>query len=219
MSIQVTGKNIETGAALQDYIETRVGDVLNKYIGPELGGHVRIEKERGLFRTSCSIRLKTGLLLEAQGEGPDAYASSDAAIERLDKRVRRYKRRLKNHHSGAETSSAWPEETAADYTVGVPGEAHEDDHDQAMLDAFPVPATAAGVSHHSNGVADDHAAPLIVAETTRILRELPVSAAVMQLDLTDEPFLLFRNAGTGTLNIVYRRADGNIGWVDPASLT
>jgi ribosomal subunit interface protein len=215
MSIQVTGKNIETGAALQDYIEGKVGEVLNKYIGPELGGHVRIEKERGVFRTSCSIRLRTGLLLESQGEGPDAYASADAAIERLDKRVRRYKRRLKNHHSGVESGTKWPEETAADYVVGVPDDVHEEALFQAE-DAEPAGSVALD---HVNGAAEDHAAPLIVAETTRVLRELPVSAAVMQLDLTDEPFLLFRNAGTGTLNIVYRRADGHIGWVDPASLT
>ena len=207
MSIQVTGKNIETGAALQDYIESKVGEVLDKYIGPELGGHVRIEKERGVFRTSCSIRLRTGLLLEAQGEGADAYASADAAIERLDKRVRRYKRRLKNHHNGAEHGTAWPEETAPDYVVGVPDDPHDDAHH------------AAGAAVGGNGAADDHAAPLIVAETTRVLKELPVSAAVMQLDLTEEPFLLFRNAGTGTLNIVYRRSDGHIGWVDPSSLT
>lgn len=192
MTIQVTGRNIETGTALQDYIEAKIGEVLDKYIGPEIGGHVRVEKERGLFRTSCSVQLRTGLLVEAHGEAADAYGSADIAIERLDKRVRRYKRRLKNHHLGSGTGTSWPEATAADRVVGVSDE--------------PV--------EHGSG-ADDHAAPLIVAETTRVLKELPVSAAVMQLDLTDEPFLLFKNAATGSLNLVYRRGDGNIGWVDP----
>jgi ribosomal subunit interface protein len=206
MSIQVTGKNIETGVALQDYIEGKVGEVLDKYIGPEIGGHVRIEKERGLFRTSCSIRLRTGLMLEARGEAADPYASADIAIERLDKRVRRYKRRLKNHHSGADHGGAWPTESAPDYLVGVPVETIDEDHD-----------AASSVGGAVNGV-DHHPAPLIVAETTRVLHEMPVSAAVMQLDLTEEPFLMFRNAATGGLNIVYRRADGHIGWLDPAKL-
>lgn len=209
MTIQVTGKNIETGTALQDYVESKVGDVLDKYIGPELGGHVRIEKERGLFRTSCSIRLRTGLLLEARGEAADAYASADAAIERLDKRVRRYKRRLKNHHGGSE-DGGWREEIARDVVVSLAPDEADDAEDAGE-------GGAAGATRADGGETD--AAPLIVAETTRTLRELPVSAAVMQLDLTDEPFLLFRNAATGSLSVVYRRSDGHIGWIDPSILS
>lgn len=211
MAIQVTGKNIETGAALQDYISDKIDDVLSKYIGSGLGGHVRVEKERGHFRTQCSIRLRTGLLLESHGHGADAYASADVAIERLDKRVRRYKRRLKNHHNG-HANGTWPdaqtpEERTADYTIALPdelGDEHSDAHvvasDGAIFNGDP---------------AGEEAKPLIVAETSRALRELSVSAAVMQLDLTDEAFLLFRNSGTGGLNVVYRRQDGNIGWLDP----
>jgi ribosomal subunit interface protein len=189
MKIQVTGKNIETGEAFQDYVLSKVSDALDKYVGADLDGHVRVEKERGLFRTHCSIRLKTGLQVESNGQAADAYGSVDAAVEHLEKRVRRYKRRLKNHHHH-NGHVASPVESAPDYLVNL----EDADHD--------ADSAAAG--------------PVIVAETQRAVPELPVSDAVLRLDLTDHPFLVFRNAANGTINVVYRRADGNIGWIDPA---
>ena len=108
MTLQVTGKNVEAGEAFKTYITEKLGDSLEKYIGPEISGHIRLEKERGRFRTDCSIRLKTGLLLESHGEGADAYASADAAVERMDKRLRRYKRRLKSHHNGHHRAPVTP---------------------------------------------------------------------------------------------------------------
>jgi ribosomal subunit interface protein len=194
MTIKVTGKNIEAGEAFQTYVTAKLSSVLEKYIGPEVGGHVRVEKERGRFRTLCSILLRTGLPLEAQGEAGDAYSSADVALERLEKRVRRYKRRLKNHHHGAEAYSLPAETSATDYVVRVDEEGNETD-DREMD------------------------APLIVAESERVVREMTVSEAVMHLDLTEDAFLVFRNAGHGGINIVYRRADGNIGWIDPQSGT
>lgn len=189
MTLQVTGKNVEAGEAFKVYITDKLGFSLEKYIGPEISGHVRLEKERGRFRTDCSIRLKTGLLLESHGEGNDAYASADAAVERMDKRLRRYKRRLKSHHNG-HTRDQNPVETAAnDFTV----RADEDD-----MDAHEA------LSEH----------PVIIAEEERSIRELPVSEAVMQLDVTDKSFFVFRNAAHGGLNVVYRRKDGHIGWID-----
>ena len=190
MSIQVTGKHMETGEAFQGYVQDKIRGVLEKYIGPEISGHVRVEKLRGQFRTSCSIRLRTGLLLEAQGDGVDAYASSDDAIVHLEKRVRRYKRRLKDHHGGANARSG-AEFAATDYTVKLA----EEDAEEPQSDEAPV----------------------IVAETSRVLKELPVSSAVMQLDLTNDAFLVFRNASSGELNVVYRRTDGHIGWISPAA--
>ena len=189
MTLQVTGKNVEAGDAFKTYITEKLGDSLEKYIGPEISGHIRLEKERGRFRTDCSIRLKTGLLLESHGEGGDAYASADAAVERMDKRLRRYKRRLKSHHNGHGRDQNDRDIAANDYTV----RADEDDTD----------ATQA-LSEH----------PVIIAEAERGIKELPVSEAVMQLDLTDRSFLVFRNAAHGGLNVVYRRADGHIGWID-----
>jgi ribosomal subunit interface protein len=188
MTIQVTGKNIDAGAAFQTYVTDKTRAVLEKYIGPEINGHVRIEKIRGQFNTNCSIRLRTGLTLEAHGAGSDAYASADTALERLEKRIRRYKRRLKDHHHGIGVGEI-PQRMGTDYVVQV-----ADEETEAQVDSSD---------------------PVIIAETGRQIQELAVSEAVMQLDLTDEAFLVFRNAASGKANVVYRRDDGNIGWINP----
>lgn len=194
MTIKVTGKNVDAGESFKSYIEDKLSTVLGKYIGPDITGHVRLEKERSTFRTNCSLNLRSGLTMEAAGEGPDAYVSADNAVHHLETRVRRHKRRLKSHHHNGRDhhplSAAFP---AKDFTVSLESEEHD-----------------APVQNES---------PLIVAETQRDIREMPVSEAVMQLDVSEAPFLLFKNAGHGTLNIVYRRDDGNIGWIDPNSIT
>ncbi len=199
MAIQLTGKNVQASEAFKDYITAKLSESLEKYIGPEISGHIRLEKERGRFRTDCSLLLKTGLLLESHGEGADAYASADAAVERMDKRLRRYKRRLKshhNHHQSRTIEQSVREYTANDFTV----RADEDEVDAEV--------------HH-----DVLPAPVIIAEAERAVPEVAVSEAVMQLDLTDRPFLVFRNASHGGINVVYRREDGHIGWIDTAKET
>lgn len=191
MTLQVTGKNVDAGGAFQSYITEKIESVLEKYIGPEISGHVRLEKERTTFRTDCSIRLNTGLVLEARGAGSDAYASADAAIERLEKRVRRYKRRLKDHHNGRTAQKQHIEVPARDYTVQA--------------------------GEETSSPNDDLDNPIIIAENEVALSEITVSEAVMRLDLGDKSFLVFRNAGNGGINVVYRREDGNIGWIDPSA--
>ncbi|HXG78482.1 MAG TPA: ribosome-associated translation inhibitor RaiA [Methyloceanibacter sp.] len=185
MAIQVTGKNLDVGAALRGYVQERVGQAVEKFIGRETTGHVRIEKEHGEFRINCSIHLWQGMSLEASGAAPDAYQSADIACERLEKRVRRYKRRLKRH--GGETPRK--QIPAADYVIRAAEEEHEE---------------------------RDEDNPVIIAEGETPLHEMAVSDAVMQMDLSDRPFLVFRNASHGEINIVYRRDDGHIGWIDPA---
>jgi len=191
MTIQVTGKNVDAGEAYKSYVLGKISTVLEKYIGPEISGHVRLEKERAGFRTNCSIRLRTGLQVEAHGDGSDAYGSADAAVERLEKRVRRYKRRLKSHHNGREHAGFGNEVIARDYTVQL----DEDEGDHAPTTEHPV----------------------IIAEAERSIRDMTVSEAVMQLDLSESHFLVFRNAAHGGLNVVYRRTDGHVGWIDPAA--
>jgi len=191
MTIQVTGKHIETGEAFQTFVTDKTRSVLEKYLGPEISGHVRVEKERVGFKTNCSIRLRTGLLVEAQGRGNDAYSSAETAIEHLEKRVRRYKRRLKDHHTRAARERAEMAAFVNDFTVRA-DEEEADDHAAEIPDA-----------------------PVIVAETERPLHTLAVSEAVMQLDLTEDTVLVFRNAATDAVNVVYRRNDGHIGWIDP----
>ena len=186
MNIQVTGKNVEAGDAYASYVGEKLRGVLQKYLAREVDSHIRLEKERGVFKTSCSVHLASGLKLEANGEGGDAYSSADEAVHRLESRVRRYKGRLKSHSSaaGARRKSGID---ARDYVVSV-----SDDEAEAPADANP----------------------LIIAETERNIGELTVSEAVMQLDVSEAPFMIFRNAAHGGLNVVYRRQDGNIGWID-----
>jgi ribosomal subunit interface protein len=185
MTIQVTGKNLDVGAALSGYVRERVGQTVEKFIGRRTAGHVRIEKEHGEFRTNCTIHLWQGMSLEAHGVAPDAYQSADLACERLEKRVRRYKRRLKRR--GGETPRK--QTPATDYVIQAAREEHEE---------------------------RDEDNPVIIAESETPLHEMAVSDAVMQMDLSDRSFVVFRNASHGEINVVYRREDGNIGWIDPA---
>lgn len=196
MSLQVTGKNIHVGESFQSYVEEKLEAAIDKYLGKYLAAHVRVEKERGRFQTSCSVRVRTGLVLESSGEGTDAYASADAAFEHLEKRLRRYKRRLKNRHH-VDTANLVEAAGVEIRDVVVELSDHADGNDQQ-----------AGSTH------SDH--PLVIAESARTLLKMPVSEAVMRLDLTEQPFLVFRNAASDEINVVYRRVDGNIGWIDAA---
>ncbi|HET9230451.1 MAG TPA: ribosome-associated translation inhibitor RaiA [Vitreimonas sp.] len=186
MTIQVTGKNLDVGEALRSYVQGRVGQTVEKFIGRDTTGHVRIEKEHGEFRTNCSIHLWQGMSLEARGEAPDPYQSADLACERLEKRVRRYKRRLKRKGGGETPRRQTP---ATDYVI-----------------------QAAQAEHKER----DEDNPVIIAEAESPVHEMSVGDAVMQMDLSDRPFVMFRNASHGEINMVYRRDDGNIGWIDPA---
>jgi ribosomal subunit interface protein len=186
MTIQVTGKNLDVGEALRVYVQDRIMQTVEKYIGRELAGHVRIEKEHGEFRTNCTIHLWQGMSLEAHGAAADAYQSADRACERLEKRVRRYTRKLKRHGGGETPRKETP---ATTYVLqSRTAEQEESDEDN----------------------------PIVIAEAPSVVHEMAVSEAVMQMDLSDRPFVVFRNASHGGINVVYRRDDGNIGWVDPA---
>lgn len=187
MTIQITGKNLDAGDAFQTYANDKIHTVLQKYLERVPDGHVRLERERGLFKTTCSVRLTSGLLLEAHGEAGDAYSSVDSAAHRLETRVRRYKSRIKSHSSAAAAARRKVDTEARDYIVSL----GEDDH-----------------SGH------DDANPLIIAEGQRNIGHMAVSEAVMQLDLSEAPFMIFKNAAHGGLNVVYRRNDGHIGWID-----
>lgn len=188
MTIQVTGKNLDIGEAFRGYVQDRVAHTVEKYIGRAPTGHVRVEKEHGEFRTNCTIHLWQGMSLEAHGVAPDAYQSADLACERLEKRVRRYTRKVKRHGGGH--SLPRKETPAASYVLQSPQEGQEE---------------------------SDADNPIIVAEAETVVHEMAVSDAVMQMDLSDRPFVVFRNASHGEINVVYRRDDGNIGWIDPAA--
>lgn len=191
MSIQITGKNLDIGEALRTFIQERMDQIIDKYLGRDVGGHVRVQKEHNTFRTSCFIKLRSGLTLESTGDSEDAYSSATLSFEKLDKRLRRYKRRLKNHHHDTNHTDIFTSgHPAVDFLVES-----RDDEEQAEVEDAPV----------------------IVAETKMVVPDLSVSDAVMQMDLAEQPVLVFRNASHGNVNVVYRRTDGNIGWIDPGS--
>lgn len=194
MRIQVAGRQMDVGEALRSRIEDELASGVGKYFSRATDAVVTVAKNGGTeIEVDCAVHLSSGISLQTQGHGGDAHSAFTDAMEKLEKRVRRYKRRLKNHH--ADNKPPLPAENATAYVLAPWEEEAED---------APAP----------NG-ADDESRPLVIAETTAPLLTMPVSMAVMQLDFSDSPALLFRNAKHGGLNLVYRRADGNIGWIDP----
>lgn len=194
MRIQVAGRQMDVGEALRTRIEDELASGVGKYFNRATDAVVTVAKNGGGvgIAVDCSVHLPSGISLQAEGHGGDAHSAFDDALSKLEKRVRRYKRRLRNHH--ADHKSPLPAETASAYVL-APLKEEEDD----------------GVETPANG----EAAPLVIAEATKPVRTMTVSMAVMQLDLRESPALMFRNAANGELNVVYRRPDGNIGWIDP----
>ena len=198
MNVQVSGKHVDVGAALR----TRITDELNLAIGKyfDRGGDadVVVGRDGYGFSVDVVVRLATGQQLTAKGEGGDAPSAFTTSLDKIEKRIRRYKRRLKNHHPHDVNARELSAE-AAPYVVLRADE--EGDFDEAW--------------DGDAAAAEGPPAALIIAESQSQIKTLPVSMAVMELDLSDAPLVLFRNAGHGGLSVVYRRSDGNIGWIDP----
>jgi ribosomal subunit interface protein len=190
MTIRISGKNISIGEALQDRVKERIGETLGRYFDGDYTGHVTITKDRLGFRTDCVLHVTRGTVLETEAVAGDAYASADNAMTAMEKRLRRHKGRLKDRYHGKGNGNGSGTVEAQSYVIEPPS---EDDHD---------------VSAYS---------PVTVAESTTTLRRLSVADAVMELDMTGVPVMCFLNDGSGRVNVVYRRPDGNIGWIDPPS--
>jgi ribosomal subunit interface protein len=187
MPFRVSGKNLDIGDALRERVSARIVEALSKYFDGGYSGHVTVEKEGFGFRTECAVHLDSGMTLHTEANAADAYASADQAALRIEKRLRRYKRRLKDRHAARGNGASAID--APSYVIEAPGSDTEDD-----------------VTEFN---------PVIIAESTTVLRQLSVSEAVLELDLTGAPVLVFRHASHGRVNLVYRRPDGNVGWVDP----
>ena len=187
MSLRISGKHMEIGDAFRNRIEGRIGEAIDKYFDGGFSGHVNVIKSGSRFTADCMIHLDSGMALQATGDAQEPISAFDVAADRFEKRLRRYKRRLKSHGPGGNGN---PTDIA--YTVVAPV---ADDEDE---------------------VPEDYA-PAIVAESTLTLKTMSVASAVIELDTKDSPVFVFRNAGNDHVNVVYRRADGNIGWIDPSS--
>jgi len=187
MTLRVSGKNLDIGEALRSQVQARMAGALSKYFDGGYTGHVTVTRDGAGFRTECVLHLTSGMTLEASGAAQDAYASFDQTAGRIENRLRRYKQRLKDR-TGPATGRAGNGLEMAYSVLAAPGDEADEEE-----------------SYH----------PMVIAETTKPLHAFSVSDAVMQLDLTGAPALVFIHASTGRVNVVYRRGDGAIGWVDP----
>ena len=190
MSVRVSGKHMEIGESFRQRIEDNVAAAITKYYDGGYSGQVTVEKAGSRYTADCRIHLDTGVDLHATGQANDPQVSFDTASERIEKRLRRYKRKLKDHYNGQSADSRYSE-----ISYSVMDVAYDDEEE----------------------VSEDFA-PTVVAEGSRKIRTMSVATAVVALDMTDEPVLLFRSAGKDHVNIVYRRQDGNIGWIDTSTL-
>ncbi|SNZ20671.1 ribosome hibernation-promoting factor, HPF/YfiA family [Cohaesibacter gelatinilyticus] len=183
MTLRVSGKQVDVGESLRNYAEARIAESVEKYFDGSFSGHMTLEKEGIGFKSDCVVHLDTGMVLQASGSDGDPQKSFELAAEHIEKRLRRYKRKLKNHRN--------EKNLAIEAAYGVLE--HPDAHEEVAEDFTPV----------------------VIAESTSPIRAMSVGDAVMELDLVDAPVVVFRNAGDDGINIVYKRKDGHIGWVNP----
>lgn len=187
MHYQITGKQIDIGEALQTHVQTEMGEVFSKYAGRPTNAIIVFSKSGHEYVCEAEVHLSTGLTAQAKGKATEIYAAFDGASEKMEKQLRRYKRRLKDHHR--DRSQPVELSDAGSYILA----SNDESDDQ-----------------EPNGVNS-----MIVAEMETKIPSISVGEAVMQMEIADAPVLVFRNEGHSGINVVYRREDGNIGWIDP----
>ena len=190
MQIQIVSKGIDVSQALRERISDRLEEMMDKYIHRDGEAQVSVSREGSGFRTICSIHLPSGASMEGQGEAQEAYAASDEALEHVEKRLRRYKRRLKDHSQQAKAKDA------ALFVMQDPLQDVSDENEDAV-----------------DGTSDE---PMVIAESTGKIRTLTPGMAALELGLAGNGVVVFHNAKHGGLNVVFKRADGHIGWIDPS---
>jgi len=190
MRYQVTGKQIDIGDSLRTHVEQELGEVVRKYAERPTDANVVFSRDAGGFVCEAMVHLSTGLTTQAKAHAYEIYESFDKCRDKLEKQMRRYKRRLKDHHRNRET----PIESlpASSYILAASGEEAEESEPESLQ-------------------------PVIVAEMKTQIKSLSVGEAVMQMELDGAPVLVFKNERNDGLNVVYRRDDGNIGWIDPSN--
>ncbi|EEX08818.1 SSU ribosomal protein S30P [Ruegeria lacuscaerulensis ITI-1157] len=187
MRYQISGKQIDIGAALQTHVQTELGEVVGKYAQRATDANVVFSRSAHEYVCETTVHLSTGLTAQAKAHATEIYAAFQACCDKMEKQLRRYKRRLKDHHR--ERSEPVELFGASSYILAS---------DESETDQEP-----------------DSLQPIIVAEMETQIPSLSVGEAVMQMELAGAPVLVFRNENKDGLNVVYRRDDGNIGWIDP----
>jgi ribosomal subunit interface protein len=187
MRYQISGKQIDIGEALQTHVKAELGEVVEKYAQRPTEAVIVFSRAAHEFVCETTIHLSTGLNAAAKGHAAEIYAAFESCREKMDKQLRRYKRRLRSHHRDR---TAPVEFDATPAYILAPTEEPEDDESATLQ-------------------------PIVIAEMETRIPAITVGEAVMQLELGSNRFLVFRNEGHGGVNVVYRRDDGNIGWIDP----
>jgi ribosomal subunit interface protein len=188
MPLRVSGKNLDIGESLRTHVMDKVQTMIARYFDGKVTGHVVISPEGSAYRADCSLHLSSGMNLQSEGRAHEPYASFEQAADKIERRLRRYKKRLKEHASGH-------------------------DHTPAIPSGVEIAEAVFEQPTHEEAPADF--APVVVAESAQKLKTMSVASAVSELDLTGAPVVLFQHATSSRLNIVYRRRDGAIGWLDP----
>jgi ribosomal subunit interface protein len=187
MQLSVSGKRLDVGDSLRSHVANALGVAVDRYFGRAIEGKVVFERQRHLFRADISVHVRRGMTLQSHHEAADPYAAFDGAVERLDHRLKRHKGRIADRKRGKHAAEESPFE----------------------------PARYAVIETEAESLADEPAAAPIVAEMTTEIATLSVGEAVARLDLGQKQVLMFRNKANGQFNVVYRRADAAIGWIDP----
>ena len=190
MRYQISGKQIDIGESLQEFVQTELGEVLQKYAERPTDAQIVFSKDGHEFMCESTIHLSTGLSVNSKGKATEIYGAFEKSSERVEKQLRRYKRRLKDHANQRTTP----------------------------IESFNAPSYIVAADDETDATGLQDNSPLIVAEMETKIKSLSVSEAVMQMELADEPVLVFKNEKGDGLNIVYRRNDGNIGWIDPQNM-
>ncbi len=192
MKTQISGKQIDIGEALQTHVNDALDDLVEKFSQRPTDAAVVFSRDAHQHVCEATIHLSTGLTAQAKAHAVEIYAAFEGCREKLEKQVRRYKRRLKDHHR----DRPQPVEAigASSYVIAAEGEAAEQEEPNSLQ-------------------------PVIIAEMETRIPSISVGEAVMQMELVGAPILVFRNEGTSGVNVVYRREDGNIGWIDPSNST
>jgi ribosomal subunit interface protein len=190
MPLRVSGKNLDIGESLRTHMTEKVQTLIARYFDGKITGHVVITPEGSAYRTDCSLHLSSGMNLQSEGRAHEPYASFEQAADKIERRLRKYKKRLKEHASGHDGDPGGPEpREVANFVIAAPA----DDEEEGQVEFAPV----------------------VVAEDAQPLKTLSVASAVFELDLSGAPVVVFQHATTQRVNIVYRRRDGAIGWLDP----
>lgn len=207
MRTEVTGKQLDVGDALREYAAAKLHEAVEKYAIRPVEANVTLSRDAHFFTCDCLAHMSTGLTAQASARDTEIYAALDQAVARLEKQLRRHKRRLKDHHQRRKEPIAQVE--AASYVLE--GAYEEEVEETPQLDSESATALVDGLTQ-----GQEFWRPTIIAEGKEQIPSLSVGEAVMQMELKGAHFVLFFNESGGRINAVYRREDGNIGWVDPA---